>query len=250
MPRSLRRHRSTAAGARGFATTRWTVVLCAGDVGSPEARDALDQLCRTYWYPLYAYARRHGHASHDAQDLTQEFFARLLEKRCLQDVDRQKGRFRSFLLSALKHFLANEWDRRRAQKRGGGRVHVPIDGVSAEGFYAREAARSESPEKLFDRRWALALLDQVLARLSDEQAASGKSRQFDALKGCLTAGRGALRYAELAHGLGMTENALKVAVHRLRKRFRELLRAEIAHTVASEAEIDEEIRHLFAALES
>lgn len=232
-----------------FATTHWTVVLQARAAeDSPAARAALESLCQAYWYPLYAFVRRQGHDAHGAQDLTQEFFARLLEKNYLQDVDRAKGRFRSFLLASLKHFLANEWDRRRALKRGGARTHVPIDPQSAETRYGLEPTHDESPERLFERRWALTLLDQVLDRLRKEFETEGKLAQFDALKVTLTSERGSVPYAELGARLGLSEGAVKVAVHRLRQRYREVLRAEIAQTVAQPEDVDTEIRHLFAAL--
>jgi len=223
-----------------FAATRWTIVLAAGHGASPQAGRALEELCRTYWYPLYAYVRRRGYESHEAEDLTQEFFARLLAQNYLADVDRERGKFRSFLLASLMHFLANEWDRAHAQKRGGGQVLVSLD---AETRYQREPVDEASADKLLDRAWAVALLDQVLARLEAES----EPKQFAALKPFLTAGRDAIPYAEVAGKLGTTEGAVKVAVHRLRKRYRALLREEIAHTVASPSEIDEEIRHLFAA---
>jgi RNA polymerase sigma-70 factor (ECF subfamily) len=237
---------STPPEAHLFATTRWSVVLRAG-AGSAAADDALAKLCRAYWYPLYAFVRRQGHGPHDAQDLTQGFFARLLEKKDLAAVDRSKGKFRSFLLAAMKHYLANEWDRAHAQKRGGGLALISIDDAEAEGRYAHEAAEQRTPEQLFDRRWALTLLDQVLARLEDEMACAGKRAIFDALKFALT-GASAAPYEEIARHLGTTEGALKVAIHRLRDRYRTLLREEIAETVGSAAEVDEELRHLFAAL--
>ncbi|HEV7406387.1 MAG TPA: ECF-type sigma factor [Chthoniobacteraceae bacterium] len=237
---------STPREGHVFATTRWSVVLGARD-GSPAGDDALAKLCRTYWYPLYAFVRRQGHGAHDAQDLTQGFFARLLEKKDLAAVDRSKGKFRSFLLASMKHFLANEWDRARAQKRGGGLALISIDDAEAEGRYAHEAAEQSTAEQLFDRRWALTLLDQVLARLEAEMAAAGKRATFDALKFSLTGGQAAA-YEEIAHRLGTTEGALKVAIHRLRDRYRTLLREEIADTVGSAADVDEELRHLFSAL--
>jgi RNA polymerase sigma-70 factor (ECF subfamily) len=226
------------------------VVLTAGHGSSPQAGRALEELCRAYWYPLYAYVRRRGHSPHEAEDLTQEFFARLLAKNYLADVDREKGKFRSFLLASLKHFLANEWDRARAAKRGGGQPHLSLDVQTAETRYRSEPADDLTPEKLLERQWALALLDQVLARLRAEFAADGQEKQFDELKVWLTEGKGATSYAAVAATLGTTEGAAKVAVHRLRRRYRELLREEISHTVATPAEIDEEIRHLFAAFAS
>jgi RNA polymerase sigma factor (sigma-70 family) len=234
------------AGGR-FAATRWTVVLTAGHGPSPQAGRALEELCRTYWYPLYAYVRRRGHSPHEAEDLTQEFFARLLAKNYLADVHREKGKFRSFLLASLKHFLANEWDRARAAKRGGGQPHLSLDIQTAETRYRSEPADDLTAEKLLDRQWALAFLDRVLSRLQDEFVADGKGKQFAELKVWLTEGKGATSYAEVASRLGTTEGAAKVAVHRLRRRYRELLREEISDTVATPAEIEEEIRHLFAA---
>ena len=236
----------TSANA-AFSATQWSVVLSAGCVDSPQASEALAKLCRRYWTPLYVFVRRQGYAVHDAQDLTQGFFQRLLEKKDLAAVDRAKGRFRSFLLAAMKHFLANEWDRMRAQKRGGGVALISIDSADAERRYQEEPAEQITAEQLFDRRWALTLLDQVLARLGEEMAAAGKAAQFDALKFCLTGEKGAA-YGEIAGRLGMTEGALKVAIHRLRDRYRTLLRDEIAETVGSASDVDEELRQLFSAL--
>lgn len=238
-------HDSASRAPRSFATTRWSIVLHARD-DSTEARRALSTLCGAYWYPLYAYVRRQGRSPHDAQDLTQEFFARLIAKDWLGAVARERGRFRSFLLAAMKHFLANEWDRAQAQKRGGGAECFSIDETTAEGRYLHEPADIASPEKLFEQRWASALLDQVLARLREEMTAGGKAAQFDVLKGCLAGEKP--QHAALAAQLGMSEGAVKVAVHRLRDRYRALIRAEIAQTVADPAEVDDELRHLFAAL--
>ena len=231
---------STNARNNAFVPTRWTVVLAAGHAESPHARRALEELCQAYWYPLYAYVRRRGYGAHEAEDLTQDFFARLLAKNYLADVEREKGKFRSFLLASLKHFLANEWDRAHAQKRGGVQTILSLD---AETRYRAEPADELTADKLLDRQWALALLDQVLTRLEVETDA----KQFATLKRFLTADKDKIPYSEAAGKLGTSEGAVKVAVHRLRKRYRLLLREEIAHTVASPAEIDEEIRHLFAA---
>jgi len=247
MTTSARVQKTESDGGRSFAATRWTVVLTAGHGSSPQAGRALEELCLTYWYPLYAYVRRRGHSPHEAEDLTQEFFARLLARNYLADVDREKGKFRSFLLASLKHFLANEWDRARAAKRGGGQPHLSLDVETAETRYRSEPVDDLTPEKLLERQWALALLDQVLTRLQAEFVADGKEKQFDELKVWLTEGKGATSYAAMAARLGTTEGAAKVAVHRLRRRYRELLREEISHTVATPAEIEEEIRHLFAA---
>jgi len=223
------------------------VVLAAGGADSPAAKEALVRLCERYWMPLYVFVRRQGYSVHDAQDLTQGFFARLIEKQDLAGVDRARGKFRSFLLAAMKHFIANEWDRARAQKRGGGITMLSFDDADAERRYEQEAADPSTPEQHFDRRWALTLLDQVLARLGEEMAGAGKADLFEALKFSLT-GAGGAAYGEIARRLGTTEGALKVAVHRLRDRYRTLLRAEIAETVGSAADVDDELRQLFSAL--
>jgi RNA polymerase sigma-70 factor (ECF subfamily) len=231
-----------------FATTRWTQVLAAGAGEHTQARLALEHLCRTYWYPLYAYVRRRGHPPHDAQDLTQAFFARLLERQWVGDADRERGRFRTFLLTAMSRFLANEWDRVRAQKRGGLIPHVPVQLDTAETRYGHEPADNRTPEQCFDRRWALTLLDTVLQRLRAEYDREGKAELFTALNGTLVGGRESQPYAALAAQLAMNEGAVKVAVHRLRKRYRQLLRAEIAQTTARPEDVDDELRHLFAVL--
>jgi RNA polymerase sigma-70 factor (ECF subfamily) len=239
---------SLPAGQGRFATTHWSVIVAARDPAAPQARAALAELCRSYWYPLYAYIRRQGHGADAAQDLTQEFFTRLLEKDGLASVDQGKGRFRSFLLAACKHFLANERDRARAQKRGGDRQFVPIDFRDADGRYGSEPAHDATPEKLFERRWALALLEQVLARLRLEYEAGGKSLLFERLKSHLTGDGGGVPHARAAAELELSEGAVKVAVHRLRRRYRELLRETISQTVNDPAQIDDEIRTLFAVL--
>jgi RNA polymerase sigma-70 factor (ECF subfamily) len=231
-----------------FATTHWSVVLTAGGSDSPKSSQALEALCRTYWYPLYAYVRRTGHSSHDAEDLTQAFFARLLEKQWIADADRERGRFRSFLLTSLKHFLANEWDKAKAQKRGGRVRLIPLETDTAEARYHCEPADTATPDREFDRRWALAVLDTVLARLKSEFSDEGKAGLFEHLKGTLSGERSAAPYARLGEQLQMSEGAVKVAVHRLRQRYRAILRAEIAQTVATEADVEDELRHLFAAL--
>ena len=239
---------STAPGAGSFAVTRWSVVLAAGSNDSTHARDALDTLCRSYWHPIYAFVRRQGHSPHDAQDLTQEFFARLLQKNYLGGVDRAKGRFRSFLLVCLKHFLANEWDKAGAQKRGAHPVLIPIDVQSAETAYGLDPAESATADKIFERRWALTLLDQVLARLREEYTRDGNAKAFNQMKSTLTGERRSVPYAEIGVRLAMSEGAVKVAVHRLRQRYRELLREEIAHTVSGPEQVEEEIRALFSAV--
>jgi len=242
-------HDTAPRGGAQFTPTHWSMVLAAaGHSDSTHARDALEKLCRNYWLPIYVFIRRRGHDAHDAQDLTQEFFARLLEKNFLAGVDREKGRFRSFLLASVKHFLANEWDKASAQKRGGGRIPISIDAAAAESSFGLEPASAMTPERIFERRWALALLDQVLRRLREEYTRDGKAEQFEQLKPTLTEASRSVPYAQIAVHLGASEGAVKVAVHRLRQRYRELLRAEIADTVASPAEIDDEIRNLFAAL--
>jgi RNA polymerase sigma-70 factor (ECF subfamily) len=235
--------------AAGFAATRWTLVLAAaGGEDASHAAEAMAELCRIYWYPLYAYIRRRGHPSHEAEDLTQEFFVRLLAKDDLAGVDRRKGKFRAFLLAALKHFLANQWDRSQAKKHGGGQRIVSLDALSAESRYRLEPSHDLTPEKLFERQWALTVLERVLDRLQAELDADGKAALFQGLKPFLTGGRPAASYAEAAAELEMSEGAVKVAVHRLRRRYRQILKEEIAHTVASPEEVDDEIRYLLACL--
>jgi RNA polymerase sigma factor (sigma-70 family) len=236
------------AAAGCFATTLWTVVLdCKEGTGS-QAREAMAQLCRTYWYPLYAYVRRSGVSEHDAQDLTQEFFARFIGKHYLKSVHQEKGKFRSFLLASLKHFLADEWDRGRALKRGGGAKMISLDDDTAETRYRLEPAYELSAEKIYERRWALILLEQVLSRLEAEFVRDGKAALFNELQVFLQSGRGDGSYREVGERLNMSEGAIKVAVHRMRGRYRELLRAESQQTVATPEEIDGELRHLLAAL--
>ncbi len=239
-----------SGGVGGFATTHWSMVLAAGKGESPDADAALATLCQRYWYPLYAFVRRLGHQPADAQDLTQEFFARLLEKQYLRAADPERGRFRSFLLSAVKHFLSKERDRAKARKRGGGRKVLPLDFEAGESRYSLEPAHEITAEKVYERRWALTLLDQVFARLREEFDRASKRNEFDRLKVYLTGEATALGYRDVAAELGMTEGAVKVAVHRLRRRYRELVREEIAHTVAGPEDVDEELRRLFAALRS
>lgn len=226
-----------------FLTTHWSVVLNARAPDSKTAKAALESLCGVYWYPLYAFVRRLGHSPHDAEDLIQGFFAQCIAKDYLRAADQEKGRFRSFLLIALKRFLTNEWDRARTRKRGGDRQIISLD---AEDRYAAEPAESLSPDKLFERRWALTLLDNVLTKLKAEQAAAGRLEIFTELQPVLTS-RGT-PYAELAKRLGLTESAVKVAVHRLRQRYRELLEQEIANTVSSPADIADERRYLLRVL--
>ena len=231
-----------------FATTQWSLVLRAAQPDDSAARSALDALCRRYWFPLYAFARRRVAEVHEAQDLTQEFFLRLLEKNSLAAASPERGRFRSFLLTSLKNFLANEWDRANAQKRGGGRERLSLDWEVGESRLSLEPAHTDTPEREFERQWALTLLDNVVRRLQDEFALAGKSRQFELLKETLTGGRASVDYAVLASELSMSEEAARQAAHRLRKRYRELLREEVAATVESEQEVEDEIGRLLAAL--
>jgi RNA polymerase sigma factor (sigma-70 family) len=232
-----------------FPATQWTVVLAAGGTPSAESAVALERLCSSYWYPLYAFVRRSGHSPPDAQDLTQEFFARLLEHNWIARADRHKGRFRSFLLMAMKHFLAGEWDKVKTIKRGGQVRLVPLQLDAAETRYTREPADTRTPDQVFEKQWALALLESVLNRLREDYARDGKGALFHTLEPCLIGSREAQPYSALAAELGMTEGAVKMAVCRLRERYRVCLKEEIAHTVASPAEVDEELRHLFRVLD-
>jgi RNA polymerase sigma-70 factor (ECF subfamily) len=239
---------SQAGRALCFVTTHWSVVLDAARSDTTQAQAALEILCETYWYPLYAYVRRRGSSAQDAQDLTQAFFARLLERHWVDRADRSRGRFRTFLLTAMSRFLADEWDKLRAQKRGGHIVHVPVQLESAETRYGVEPADCRTPEQFFERQWALTLLDTVLQRLRAEYERAGKGELFAGLSASLVGGREAQPYAELAKRLDMNEGAVKVAVHRLRKRYRQLLRAEIGQTLTTTEDVDEELRYLFAVL--
>lgn len=231
-----------------FVTTHWSVVLSAQENCSSVADAALERLCRAYWWPLYAFVRRRGYEAHDAQDLTQEFFARLLAKDFLRAVDRSKGKFRSFLLAALEHFLAKEWRRANAQKRGGKFTFVSINDDSAEQPYLQVPASNLSPEQLFEQQWAIALLEQAVAKLRAEFIADGKATQFELLKITLTGEKRAETYARMAAKLETTEAALKMAVWRMHKRYGELLRAEITNTVTDPAEVEAELQALFKAL--
>jgi DNA-directed RNA polymerase specialized sigma24 family protein len=233
-----------------FATTRWTVVLAAGSRSTPNADVALEELCRTYWYPLYAYVRRRGHSREDAEDLTQSFFARFLQKNYLEKLRSEHGKFRAFLIASLKHFLANEWDRSRRQKRGGGVPTLSLDWQDADARYQIDPADNLSPDKIYDRAWAVTLLERVISRLREENAADGKALLFDRLKPFLTLGRSDIPYAKAAAGLATTEGAARVAVHRLRRRYRELLREEIGQTLSDPAQVEEEMRALFSAFAS
>jgi RNA polymerase sigma-70 factor (ECF subfamily) len=231
-----------------FETTHWSIVLTARDRDAPEAEQALAALCAAYWYPIYAFIRRKGYDADESADLTQEFFARLLEKDYIKAVDRAKGRFRSFLVAACTHFLSNERDRAHALKRGGKRSLISIDVRDAEGRYRAEPAHELTAERIFDRRWAFTLLGRVLERLGEESRRAGKRPVYERLKVTLTGEEGAVPYARVGAELGMTEAAVKKAAERLRRRYRELLRAQIAETVADPGEVDDEIRDLFAIL--
>ena len=236
----------TLPGPSQFPATRWSLVVAAGDPHRKEARSALVSLCESYWYPLYAYLRRHGYPSDQAQDLIQEFFIRVLEGRYLDRAEPEKGRFRAFLLTSLKFFVADEEDRRRAHKRGGGMV-VPLEFSSGERRYQLEPAHDETPERIYERRWALSVLDRVVEKLRNEFVQHGRPDHFERLKVFLL-GQSDAPYAALAQELNTSEGALKVAIHRLRKRYRELFRQEIADTVADPAAVESELRHLAAAL--
>lgn len=230
-----------------FATTRWSVVLAARAGGGAESRQALEELCSAYWLPLYAFVRRQGYSADEAADLTQAYFARFLEKDFLGDVRRHAGRFRSFLLSSLRHFLANEWDRAAARRRGGGQPPLSLDFARAEGVLGREPADERTPEREYERRWALVVLERALGRLRDEAAAAGKAERFARLEPFLVGGEEDA-YAPAAAELRISETAARVAVHRLRKRLGECLRAEIAQTVAQPGDVEDELRHLLASL--
>ena len=236
----------TLPGPSQFPATRWSLVVAAGDPHRKEARSALVSLCESYWYPLYAYLRRRGYSSDQAQDLTQEFFVRMIEGRYLDRAEPEKGRFRAFLLTSLKFFVADEDDRRRARKRGGGMV-VPLEFSSGEERYQREPGHDETPERIYERRWALSVLDRVVEKLRNEFVQHGRPDHFERLKVFLL-GQSDAPYGALAQELNTSEGALKVAIHRLRKRYRELFRQEIADTVADPAAVESELRHLAAVL--
>ena len=238
----------SAKGSGLFTTTHWSVVLAAGQQDSPQASEALETLCRAYWYPLYLYVRRRGYGPEDAQDLTQDFFARFLEKGSFNLADPSRGRFRTFLLKSLQHFLADDWKRAHRAKRGGGTVELPLDGVVAEARYAAELTDTRSPERAYEQRWALTLLEQVLGRMREDYARVGKARLFEALQDFLWGSDGSVSYAALAQDLATTEGALRVAVHRLREHYRDRLRAEVVQTVSSPGEVDAELRYLIGVI--
>jgi len=241
---------SSSAPGDIFATTHWTVVLAAGQRHTPQADNALEELCRTYWFPLYAYVRRRGHSKADAEDLVQAFFARFLAKNYLEGLSEERGRFRAFLLAALKNFLINDWKKSQRQKRGGGEVNLSLDWETADTKFQVAATNEPSPDRAFDREWAVALLAKVIERLQTECVAEGKGKMFEQLKVFLAAGKGETAHAEVARQLGLEEGAVRVATHRLRKRYRVLLRDIIAHTLADPALVDEELRALFGAFGS
>ena len=224
------------------------MVLAAKDQSSPDSAAALEILCAAYWYPLYVYARRQGHSPHDAQDLTQEFIARLLEKNYLKAANREKGHFRTFLRMAMKRFLANEWDRSQAQKRGGGMAPVSWDSTLAEERYQNDRAPTLPPDQIYERQWAMTLLEQTMSRLRAEYTTAGKIAEFEQLKSVLTAERGSIPYGDIAKELGTSEGAARVSVHRLRKRFRELFRAAVTDTVGRGEDVDDELRYVVGLL--
>jgi RNA polymerase sigma factor (sigma-70 family) len=237
-----------ASQGRRFMTTRWSLVLAAGEQTNARSAEALANLCGMYWYPVYAFIRRRGYKAEDGADLTQEFFTRVVEKQYFRDADAARGRFRSFLCASIRHFLSNERDRAQALKRGGDRPPISLDVESAEGRYQIEPRDDFTPEMVFDRRWALILLDRVLGRLRDQYVETRRDQLFDQLKGFLTGDSTGTPYSDVARTLGMTEGAVKVAVHRLRRHFRDMLMDEIAGTVSDPAEIQGEIEYLLKAV--
>ena len=239
---------TTNSGSPAFVTTRWSVVSAAQDEDSPQAEQALEILCRSYWYPLYVFVRRRGHSPEDAEDLVQEFFARLLQKHYLDAVEPERGRFRTFLIMALKRFMANECDRSRAQKRGGGQELLPLDTALAESRYEEESSLEMRADLAFDRQWAVTLLDEALTRVADEQKTLGKSAEFELLRPFLTVGTDLISYGEVARKLGATEVAVRMAVHRLRRRYRQVFREALAQTVATPADLDAEMHYLLEVL--
>jgi DNA-directed RNA polymerase specialized sigma24 family protein len=240
---------SNPRGDRPFAATRWSVVLVAGHRSSPDSRRALESLCQAYWYPLYAYVRRRVPDGNDAQDLTQAFFAELLAKNYVGAATAERGRFRAFLLSSLKHFLSKEWERARAQKRGAGKAPISLDFESANSQYRSEPSCGLTAEQIYDREWAVALLGRIMKRLEAELVQAGKAKQFGELKGFLIGEHAGATYSDVATTLEMTEAAVKMVTHRMRQRYRELLRSEIAETVAGPEEVEDEILKLFATLQ-
>jgi len=236
--------------AAEFVTTHWSVVFAAGKVESPKAAAALEDLCRAYWKPLYAYVRRQGYDTHEAQDLTQDFFARLLEKQYLELADPARGRFRTFLLTSLKRFLINDWKRSSRQKRGRGQQAFSLDGQAEDEDYVFEPAEGVTPERVYEKRWATTLLEHVLSKLQADYESAGMAALFNELKVYVWGEKSGFSYADIAAHLGLSEGAVKVAAHRMRQRFRQLLRAEIANTVADPNEVDAELQYLFEVIAS
>ncbi len=239
---------SSLPDSEEFVSTRWSLVLAAGQTEQPDSREALAHLCQSYWYPLYAYVRRRINDPHEAQDVIQEFFSHLLERNTFAVADPERGRFRAFLLTSLRNFLADYWDKGRAKKRGGGQPNLSLDFETAKSLYAIEPVDEETPDRLYDRRWAITLLDLVMTRLREALVRVGKEPYFEQLQPFLSGGRPDTSYAKVARELGISEGAAMVAAHRLRRRYRDLLRAEIMQTVASPEDVDDEIRSLFACL--
>ena len=231
-----------------FETTQWSVVLAAGDTDSPGSREALEALCETYWYPLYAYVRRRGQSEENARDLTQGFFAKLLEKNWVAAADRERGKFRTFMLTALKHYMADEWDRQRAQKRGGGNLPISLDFDTAEDGYKLELPDDRTPEDVFEDSWARTLMDRARQRLRGDMLVPGKEQRFELIEGVIAGERQDSSYREIAGILEMSEAAVKVAVYRMRRRFGEILRAEVADTVSDAADVDVEVKHILGLL--
>jgi len=248
--RGTHREASSESGLAQFATTHWSVVLHAGQDDSSQALAAIEKLARAYWYPLYAYVRRKGHDAHTAEDLTQEFFARVINRHSFARVDRTKGRFRSWLLGAMNHFLAHEWEKARAQKRGGGAAALPLDEAQANERYQRHLAVECAPEKLFDHQWALTILERAATRLRAGYVAEGRPEIYDRLKAFVSGEGAASSYAAVALQLGLSESAVKSAIHRMRQRFQELVREEVAQTVCSPGDLDDELRYLLEVIRS
>ncbi len=245
MPLDEKSPEAPGSPAGRFVTTLWSVVADARDSQSPESTSAMERLCRTYWYPLYVFVRRKGYGHEDASDLTQAFFARFLEKRYLASVDGNRGKFRTFLLASMTHFLANDWDKSRAQRRGGGVVVISLDEATAEQRYQHESSSQTTPETIFERRWAQTVMEVVLDRLAAEM----EERRFEILKGFLLEARGAASYETAAGQLGVSVAGVTSAIHRMRARFRALMFEEVANTVATPGEVEQELRHLLASLE-
>lgn len=243
------REPSTPSGDGAFTTTHWSVVQAAGDSATPSGRNALATLCRIYWPPVYSYIRRRGKDTAEAEDLTQSFFAFLLEKKPFKVADKDRGRFRAFLLASVKNFLANEWDRAQALKRGGGAQMVPLDFRSAESRYCVEPSHDATPERAFERSWAISVCDHVLVRLEQEMRGTGNERRFAELSPFVIGGNSKRTYVEAGTALGLGESAVKVAIHRMRRRFGALLREEIAQTVASSEDVDRELRKLLELIQ-